>query len=373
MANSWTGYFTFLGAVLVTALLHAESPPEQSIVPAWMTSANEPYSVRLSDSPRDSTRNFIRFMNFSTDPASVQNGSANGIPSAQPADDRMRDIVTKPQTSAASDLLKPNDSSANDDGPDVGKPGPDMGDYPNSAYTLKKNRLQFEIAPASFRTRNANNASAYATPFLLRYGLTDDVEFRVLGTGLTSLISPNEITGFGVLTFDTKIHLWNDQIKYLIPAVSFEASLQTQIGSPAFQAGTEPALNINMDFPFTEKTNFEATIGYSGNQTSVNLISFFPKDTTLQGKFPSGVQFNENVYVAYLQWAVEQELTEKFSVFVHGFVARPVSTFNETAVVTGAGFFYQCSKQTMLFGSANAGLTDVPAPFLTQLGVAYAF
>lgn len=267
-------------------------------------------------------------------------------------------------------------SQRSDDEIDIDSPGPDMGDYPNSAYTLRKGRTQLEIGPASFRTQNANNSSAYATPFLLRYGLTNDVELRLLGTGLTTLISPNETTGFGVLTFDTKIHLWNDDIERLVPAVSFEASIQTQIGSPAFQAGIEPGLFINMDFPFTKKTNFECTFGFTGNQTSISLINFTARNQNQMGvlsQTSTSASINENIYAASFQWAVEQEITDRFSLFVHGYYARPVSQLNLNALVTGVGFFRKLSKRWMLFGSANAGLTSVPAPFLTQLGVATQF
>lgn len=253
-----------------------------------------------------------------------------------------------------------------DDEPNVAEPGPDMGDYPNSAYTLKKGRVQLEIGPLSFRTKNSQNPSAYATPFLFRYGVTDDVEFRLLGTGFTELIQPTQTTGFGVLTFDTKIHLWDDRMEYYIPAVSFEAAIQSQIGSSAFQAGNEPSLNINMDFPFTEATNFEMTVGYSGNLTTVNLVSH-------NIRTPTTISTSENLYVWSLQAAIEQEVTEKLTLFVHGYYSAPVGNGGDVGLVTGAGFFYQLSQRLMTFGSANAGLADGAAPFLSQLGIAYAF
>ncbi len=273
------------------------------------------------------------------------------------------------------DLFAERDAaqSGDDDDLDISQPGPDMGDYPNSAYTLKRGRMQLEMAPLSIRTKNSNNASAAATPFLFRYGVTDDVEFRLLGTGLTSIINPDPTIGFGVLTLDTKIHLWNDRMEYFIPAVSFEATLQTQWGSPQFQAGIEPGININMDFPFTDRTNFEATIGYTGNQTDLNFVTRTTTGSALDGMGSPTIQINENIYVASFQWALEQELTDQFEVFIHGYFAQPVGQQNDLSAVVGAGWFYLCSKQLMLFGSANAGLTNVPSPFLAQLGFAYIF
>lgn len=265
--------------------------------------------------------------------------------------------------------LTQNDSSSTEEA-DIANPGPDMGDYPNSAYTLRKGQAYVEMGPASFRTKNASTSSAYATPFLLRYGVTDDVEFRVLGTGLTSLISPNQTTGFGVLTFDTKIHLWNDRMEYFIPAVSFEASLQSRLGSPAFQAGIDPSLNINMDFPFTEQTNLEATVSYAGGESSIYLITGGggPAD-----RHPTVVNVSQNYFTFSVQAALEQEVTDTFSVFVHGYYGVPVQASGGSDAVAGAGFFYQINRRVMTFGSANAGLTETVSPFLTQLGVAIAF
>jgi len=122
-----------------------------------------------------------------------------------------------------------------------------------------------------------------------------------------------------------------------------------------------------MDFPFTKKTTLEATIGYGGVLSTVNLLPIHGQDFG-----PAGVAVNTNIFLFSFQWALEQKLTDKFSVFVHGYYSKPVS-FSGVGAVVGSGFFYQCSKRTMLFGSANAGLTDVPAPFLTQLGFGYAF
>ncbi|MFO0919943.1 MAG: hypothetical protein U0872_16745, partial [Planctomycetaceae bacterium] len=152
-----------------------------------------------------------------------------------------------------------------------------------------------------------------------------------------------------------------------------EATLQTQWGSSAFQAGIEPGININMDFPFTEQTNFEATIGYSGNLTDINFVTRKTTGSAIDGATPTPVQVNENIYVASFQWALEQEVTDRFEVFIHGYFAQPVGLINDFSAVVGAGYFYQCSKQLMLFGSANAGVTNVPSPFLAQLGVAYIF
>jgi hypothetical protein len=92
--------------------------------------------------------------------------------------------------------------------PNIKEPGPDMGDYPNSAFTLPQGRAYVEFAPLSIETANAENPAAYGFPFLLRYGLTDDVELRLITTGLASVFNTgNTVSGFFPLIIDTKIHL----------------------------------------------------------------------------------------------------------------------------------------------------------------------
>lgn len=373
-------FYTILGSIAATLIFAATAFAD----PFSRQTASEVSLGRIGELTLTNTDDLPPWLNwdFSVPPQPSRSSVLTGVPSERSM--AARKTLPRQTKSLSTLLLTKNDSGnflpfadgirGNDgDEPDIANPGPDMGDYPNSAFTLKKGRVQLEMAPASFRTQNANNSSAYATPFLFRYGVTDDVEFRVLGTGLTSLLSPDQVTGFGVLTFDTKIHLWNDQMDYLIPAVSFEATLQTQLGSPEFRAGTEPGLNINMDFPFSKKTNFEATIGYAGNLTDINLVTRSSGGSQLHGRIPSDVQIAENLYVASFQWALEQQVTDKFELFVHGYFSKTVRMSNSTGVVVGAGFMYKISNRTMLFGSANAGLTSVPSPFLSQLGLAVAF
>lgn len=256
-------------------------------------------------------------------------------------------------------------------GPDISEPGPDMGDFPNSAFTLKKGRSYVEFSPATYSARNSKNAATYSTPFLLRYGVTDDVEFRLIGNGITTVSDPTPSTGVGVLVFDTKIHMWDDKMEYFIPAASFEAFLQTDLGSPVYQSGTQPSININMDFPFTDDTNFELTVGYSGSLMTVAFLrgAPLPLDVRRRGEMEIPV----NTYTFSLQWALEQDITDQFQLFLHGYYNQPIESPYGASVVVGTGFFYELNQRTIFFGSLNAGLSDIPAPVQAQFGLALAF
>ena len=258
--------------------------------------------------------------------------------------------------------------------PDISKPGADFGDYPNSAYTLPKGRSYLEFAPLSYQGPDRHNAASNNTAYLFRYGITDDVEIRLTGSGLTSVFDPGStVTGFAPLIIDTKIHLWDDQIERLIPAMSFEAFVQTNLASPQFQAGYEPSVNLNMDFPFTEKTNLEMTIGYTGVQDSIYILTgerFIPR---FNHNVPTVGKANLNVNQFSFQWAVEQQVTEKFQVFLQGYYNGDVFRQSGAGKVVGAGYFYQFSKVATFFNSYNAGLDPSTPNFSTQLGFAYAF
>lgn len=257
---------------------------------------------------------------------------------------------------------------------DISKPGPDMGDYPNSAYTLPKGRAYVEFAPFTYQTADPQNSASYNFPFLLRYGVTDNVELRLLGSGLTSVYDPSgTVTGVAPLIIDTKIHMWDDQIKRLIPAASLEVYVQTNWGSPQFQGGVQPSLNLNLDFPFTEKTNVEMTFGYTGVQDAIDLRTgkvFFPRfNHRIRLLHNLGLDVNQFAY----QWAIEHQVTEKFQVFLHGYYNGPILFQSGPGKVVGVGYFYQINKRSTLFNSYNAAIDNFAPPFSTQLGLAFAF
>lgn len=258
--------------------------------------------------------------------------------------------------------------------PDIAKPGPDMGDYPNSAFTLPKGRAYVEFAPFTYQTADANNPASYNWPFMLRYGITDNVEFRLIGSGLTAVYPPGDTTiGFAPLILDTKVHLWNDKMDMLIPAASLEVYIQTNWGSPAFQGGVQPSLNLNLDFPFTQKTNVEMTFGYTGVQDAVGVLTgtrFIPR---FNHKVPIIHRENLNVNQFSYQWAIEHQVTTQLQVFLHGYYNGPVLFQSGPGSVVGVGYFYQLSSRSTLFNSYNAAIDQTAAPFSTQLGMAFAF
>ena len=258
--------------------------------------------------------------------------------------------------------------------PDISTPGPDFGDLPNSAYTLPQGRSYIEWAPLSYQGQDRQNAASNSGAYLLRYGITDNVELRLGGAGLVSVFDPGKtVTGFAPIVIDTKIHLWNDKIEMLIPAASFEAYIQTDWGSSSLQGGVQPSLNMNLDFPFTEKTCVEMSFGYTEVQEAVNVVTgerFIPR---FSHEIPMIDKKTFNVNVFSYQWAIQQQVTDSFQVFLQGYYGGSTFLPNPTAKLIGIGYFYQISKRSMFYNSYNAGLDPNAPSFASQAGFAFAF
>lgn len=233
-----------------------------------------------------------------------------------------------------------------------------MGDFPNSAYTLPKGRVYLEVAPFSLFSADKQNPPGFVAPFLFRYGVTDNVEFRIFGHGVTAIGGPTPTAGFSPLNFDLKVHLWNDRKEWLIPAVSLEVYLLTPTGSPQFNAGLEPSINLNFDLPISEKWNIEWTIGRSGVQEAINLRThqfFIPRfNFTVPG---FGREFDLNFQQFSASWAVEYQVTDKLELFVHGFHNGAILLNLGAGDAIGGGMFWQFSDRLMGFGSIDSGLS----------------
>lgn len=256
-------------------------------------------------------------------------------------------------------------------GPNIADPGPDMGDFPNSAFTLPRGKVYIESAPLTMITGDAFGPAAYLWPYLLRYGLTDDVELRLLGNGLTSVFGSDPTTGFSPTVLDMKVHLWDGDERF-VPASSLEVYLLTPWGSSAFQGGWQPSLNMNFDLPIGEKTNIETTVGYSGALDALNL----PTGERVKPRFhhfvPGRHQRGANEYQVSFQWAVERTVTERLQLFLHGYINGTLLLQQGAGKVVGVGAHYKLSERWMTFGSCNAGLDDAVAPFSAQWGFAFA-
>jgi Putative MetA-pathway of phenol degradation len=249
---------------------------------------------------------------------------------------------------------------------DIRDPDPDTANFPNGAYTLPKGRFYVENSPVGFYGPSRLSSAQYNWEYLLRYGMTDNLELRIFSNGLTATKGKNGAVGLSPLAFDFKINFWEENTRYWLPAMGAEFYLQTTLGSPAFNSGTQPSIALLFDQTMPLGFNLEQNFGITGNR---------------------GV-LGENVYAFSYQWAVQHQIVKDFDMFWQGFynaAALPrLRNFtnllppgehreNPTAVVTGVGAIWTVNDRLAIFGSYNFGLTKFSPSTIALLGFAVAF
>ncbi len=210
------------------------------------------------------------------------------------------------------------------------------------------------------------SAAQYNWEYLFRYGLTDNLEFRIFSNGLTATQGKHGTVGASPLAFDFKVNFWEENTRYWLPAMGAEIYLQTTLGSPALDSGTQPSMALLFDQTLPLGFNLEQNFGITGNR---------------------GV-LGENVYAFSYQWSVQHQIVKDFDMFWHGFYnaaalprlrnfanLEPVGEQhgNTPAVVTGLGAIWTVNDRLAIFGSYNFGLTKYSPSRIALLGFAVAF
>jgi len=202
--------------------------------------------------------------------------------------------------------------------------------------------------------------------------LTDNLEFRIFSNGFTAQAAKGKqaaTTGYSPLAFDFKANFWEENTKYHIPAMGVEIYIQTTFGSPAFNGGTQPSMNLLFDQSLPLGIGFEYNIGIAGIQNGLGLIKY---------------QFN-------FSWSFQREVVKDFDVFVHGFyneaglprllqfrhVKDLASLEAQAAIpsanVVGIGAIKTVNDRLAVFGSYNLGTNTSSPQRIALMGFAVAF
>ena len=183
---------------------------------------------------------------------------------------------------------------------DIRAPGSDLANFPNSAFTLPRGGFYLETTPVSYASASSTLASQYNWEYLLRYGLVDWLELRLYSQGFSVQGSPNSAVGFSPLTFDTKIHFWDEWEDYHLPAAGLEVMVQTQLlGSSAFNAGTEPSFSLNFDQELPWDLQVEYNLGAA--------------------RFEDPNDISQSVWDVTFAWAIQKDIIKDVAVFVNGY------------------------------------------------------
>lgn len=263
---------------------------------------------------------------------------------------------------------------------DIRTPGADLANFPNSAYTLPKGGFYLETAPYSMSGASSNAAWQYNAEYLLRYGLMDNWEIRLYSQGISVQGKPEPAVGFSPLTFDTKIHFWNEVPSWYFPAAGLEMLLQTNLlGSPEFNGGLEPSFSFNFDQSLFWDLALEYNVGAARFQS--------PDDIT------------EEVWDVTIQWALQKDITEEIALFVNAYhngaslprftryaektscsVTDPntgncqvtgLAGTTYTQHVLGWGGIWTPNDNVSLFANLAAGITGNSPQYVTYAGFAW--
>ncbi len=238
--------------------------------------------------------------------------------------------------------------------PNIRTPGPDMGNFSNSAYTLPQGGAYVEFSPVTLSGPMSGGSANYSSPFLLRYGVTDDTEFRVLGCGIQPNYGGDEhITGFTPLAIDLKVHLWDENKEGLLPATALEVWIQSDLLSTSseFDEGLQPAISLNFDKSLPAGWSLEVNVGIAGQEK------------------PDGREIIDET----VQWTVSRNLSPNVNVFVNGYLNTIAGPGNGGGAMIGGGAFWYLSDRVATFGSYNGGLNDEAPTTLAQLGLSIAY
>lgn len=253
--------------------------------------------------------------------------------------------------------------------PDIANPGPDLANFPNSAFTLPEGRVYLEASPFAYYGLAKGSEEQYNMDFLLRYGATDNIELRLFGNGPAWTGNPYSSWSFSPLAFDTKIQMWTEKPDLYLPATGFEAYIQTQwLGNTATNGGTQPGLTFNFDQSLPLDIDLEYNIG-----------------AVRQRNYAGG-----NDWTYSFQWALQRDFFDKdFALFVHGFANamnlprlpgsqipaddpfQRLSSLKQHAV--GGGFIWTVDSRVAIYAQASAGTNKYTPALISYAGFAVAF
>ncbi len=86
------------------------------------------------------------------------------------------------------------------DEPSIKSPGADMANFPNGSFTLPQGNAYLE-AGGNYNSKSSYSSEQYNASYLLRYGLTDNIELRIMSDGYTFVHDEEKTQGISPTNF----------------------------------------------------------------------------------------------------------------------------------------------------------------------------
>jgi hypothetical protein len=242
----------------------------------------------------------------------------------------------------------------------IGEPGPDLANYPNSAWTLSQWAFYLESTPLNLASATDVTPFSYNWELFLRLGLTDNIELRVYSGGLGVYAGSHPTAlGFFPLTFDTKLHLLERTWKYFNFSLGLEVYVQTPWGSSDFANGLQYSASLLADHALPWELSYEWNLGF------------------VRVPIPSS---DDQVFVPTFQAALQRPIVGDLAIFLQSY--RNAATLPRTGLskvplsgkerggAFGMGLQWLLGDRWAVFGSFDVGYGAL-APLLSgNLGLA---
>lgn len=265
------------------------------------------------------------------------------------------------------------------------KPGPQLPTFPTNTDTLSQGNVYVEITPFSYEGgtpgrggRTAHERGKFYDQFMAHLGVTDQLEVRVYGSGMTwgegRAVAGERNSSFAPLSFSTVYKFWDEGAQHpLVPAFAVEASVNTQwLGNAQSNSGTNPGFQ----FAFSKELYWGTNLNFS----------FGPMRAISSGGM-NGRPYNQAHWDFLFQWALQRDILEnQLSIYAHGFYngtqsetlpaetnANAVPLIYSGKAVVGGGLIWTITKRFATFGQISGGLNDVSPALSSWMGFAMAF
>lgn len=236
--------------------------------------------------------------------------------------------------------------------PSLRDPGPDTADFPDSAYTVKPGVVYVETSMAYLST-NRPSTREYATPTLLRFGVTEKLEFRLFTVGyLQETSAEGSMAGMGQFALGFKRTMWDEDEQAGIPAFGIMGVLAIPTASAHLDNGAaEPFLFFNFDhtLPFDWSLNWNGGIAWLKGDDDIRFV---------QGS---------------LLWAFTRQWNDDLATFWHGYAVVPGFSGEKEELVTGPGFLKFLGDRVAVDASYNFGATSGSPNRFVRIGLSAAF
>lgn len=236
-------------------------------------------------------------------------------------------------------------------GRDIRDPGPDFGDFPNSAYTVPRGSAYVETALVRI-TASDPGAAFNSVPILVRLGLTDHWELRLAAAVGTVRENGDASTGVSALGVGFKVNLVKENLARHRPSVGIEGLAILPVGTGPFETvKAQPLLAVNVGHPLTDELLF----GWN-----------------LQVSTPQGVD-GDRFLETQLEWTFVLTAARTIDIALNGQVAYPANENGGVQNQIALGLQAYLREWIVFTSNFAVGLTSETPDSYYQVGITIAF